>query len=156
MASGSALRLPEEAVLYPLDHVRATLASIPHCVEIGLQIVEFHRGVVEARIEPSPRLAENPETGVVHSGVITTLFDHLGGMAAFSVARRGQTVATLDLRIDYLRMSEAGRTIFGRVECYRLSRSVAFVRGVACCDRDEPFAHCAATYVLGSVGFSVS
>jgi len=64
-------------------------------------------------------------------------------------------VATLDLRIDYLRASEPGRAIFGRAECYRLSRSVAFVRGTAYCEEAEPLAQCAATFMIGSLGLSL-
>ena len=149
------MKLPEEDVLYPLDQVRQTLESLPHFQELGIRIVEVGRGVCTAQIDPSPRLAGNPDTGAVHGGVVTSLLDSVGGAAAFSVIRRGQTVATLDLRIDYLRMSDPGRAIFGRAECYRLSRSVAFVRGMAYCDEEEPMAHCAATFMIGSVGFSL-
>jgi uncharacterized protein (TIGR00369 family) len=131
------------------------LESLPHFQELGVRIVEVGRGVCVAQIDPSPRLAGNPETGVVHGGVITTLLDSVGGAAAFSVILRGQSVATLDLRIDYLRASEAGRAIFGRAECYRLSRSVAFVRGTAYCDGAELLAQCAATFMVGSVGFTL-
>ena len=149
------MKLAEEEALYPLDAVRQTLESLPQFQELGIRIVEVVRGVCVAQLDPSPRLAGNPETGVVHGGVVTTLLDSVGGAAAFSVVRRGQSVATLDLRIDYLRMSDPRRAIFGRAECYRLSRSVAFVRGIAYCEEREPMAHCAATFMIGSVGFSI-
>ncbi|MBI5443746.1 MAG: PaaI family thioesterase [Deltaproteobacteria bacterium] len=145
---------PEEE-LYPIDQVRETVGGLPQFQELGIRIVEVGRGVCVARLEPSPRLAGNPETGAVHGGVITTLLDSVGGAAALSVIRAGQSLATLDLRIDYLRMSEPGRAIFGRAECYRLSRSVAFVRGTAYCEETEPLAHCAATFMVGSVGLSL-
>jgi uncharacterized protein (TIGR00369 family) len=149
------MRVPEEDALYPLDQVRATLESLPHFQELGIRIVDLGRGFCAAQLEPSARLVGNPDTGAVHGGVVTTLLDSVGGAAAFSVIRNGQTVATLDLRIDYLRMSDPQRAIFGRAECYRLSRSVAFVRGLAYCDEEEPLAHCAATFMVGSVGFSL-
>lgn len=150
------MKIGNEEALYPIDGVRRSMESLPHCRELGIRIVEVGRGFCVARIEPSPQLAGNPETGVVHGGVVTTLLDSVGGTAAFSVVRRGQTVATLDLRIDYLRMSAPGRPIFARAECYRLGRRIAFVRGIAYCDEKEPLAHSASTFMVGSVGFSLT
>jgi uncharacterized protein (TIGR00369 family) len=144
----------EEGALNPLETVRETLESLPQFQELGIKLVDLGRGFCVVRIEPAPRLAGNPETGAVHGGVVTTLLDSAGGAAAFSVVRKGQSVATLDLRIDYLRMSRPGQAILGRAECYRLTRSIAFVRAVATCD-EEPVAQCAATFMIGSVGFSL-
>lgn len=149
------MRIGDEADLYPLDQVRETLEALPHFRELGLEVSEFERGRCTLRIDPSPRLIGNPDTGALHGGVITTLLDSAGGVAAFSVIRRGQTVATLDLRIDYLRMAAPGPAIYGRAECYRLTRSVAFIRGVAFCDERKPVASFAADFAVGSVGFSM-
>ncbi|MBE0617553.1 MAG: PaaI family thioesterase [Proteobacteria bacterium] len=145
----------EENDLYPIEQVREVLEGLPHFRELGIILVEIKRGSCTARLDAAPRLAGNPETGAVHGGVITTLLDSVGGAAAFSIIRRDQTVATLDLRIDYLRASEPGQAIYGRAECYRLARSVAFVRGTAYCKEAEPLAQCAATFMVGSVGFSL-
>jgi len=144
-----------EADFYPLGQVRQVLESLPHFRELGITLVELTRGSCTARLDAATRLSGNPETGALHGGVITTLLDSVGGAAAFASIRQGQTVATLDLRIDYLRASEPGRAIFGRAECYRLSRSVAFVRGTAYCEEAEPLAQCAATFMIGSLGLSL-
>lgn len=57
--------------------------------------------------------------------------------------------ATLDLRIDYLRAATPHRTVIGRGECYRVTRSIAFVRGQAHDgDPDDPLAHVAGTFML--------
>jgi len=60
--------------------------------------------------------------------------------------------ATLDLRVDYLRPATPGKTVIGRGECYRITRSIAFVRGQAHDgDPADPLAHVAGTFmVLGS------
>jgi acyl-coenzyme A thioesterase PaaI-like protein len=56
--------------------------------------------------------------------------------------------ATLDLRVDYLRPASPGKTVIGRGECYRLTRSIAFVRGQAHDgDPDDPLAHVAGTFM---------
>lgn len=147
------MKLPDENDCYPLEQVRETLESLPHFRELQIEIVKISRGACTAKIAPSPRLVGNPDTGAVHGGVVTTLLDSVGGAAAFTAIRRGQTAATLDLRIDYLRMSEPGAALFGRAECYRLSRNIVFVRGTAYCDEQSPLAHCTATFMTGSVGF---
>jgi len=55
---------------------------------------------------------------------------------------------TLDLRVDYLRPAVPERTVIGRGECYRLTRSIAFVRGIAHDgDPNDPVAHVAGTFI---------
>ncbi len=92
------------------------------------------------------------DSGVIASGPIIALMDMATSIAIW--IRRGGFVphATLDLRIDYLRGAVPGRTVIGRGECYRLARSVSFIRGAAHDgDPDNPIAHVAGTYMnLGS------
>jgi acyl-coenzyme A thioesterase PaaI-like protein len=57
--------------------------------------------------------------------------------------------ATLDLRVDYLRPAEPGKTVIGRGECYKVTKSIAFVRGEAHDgDPARPLAHVAGTYMF--------
>jgi uncharacterized protein (TIGR00369 family) len=93
----------------------------------------------------------DPGRGVVFGGLITTLLDQAGGAATLCSLTELVTIATIDLRIDYLRPAEPGRDLYGLAECYKRTRSVAFVRGKAWdVDADDPFAHFIATYMLGS------
>jgi acyl-coenzyme A thioesterase PaaI-like protein len=57
--------------------------------------------------------------------------------------------ATLDLRIDYLRPAAALKDLLAEAECYRVTRHVAFVRGV--ChqgDAERPVANLTATFIV--------
>jgi acyl-coenzyme A thioesterase PaaI-like protein len=57
-------------------------------------------------------------------------------------------VVTLDLRLDYLRPAAKGETVIARCECYKLTRQVAFVRGIAHGgDPERPIAHSAGTFM---------
>ena len=83
--------------------------------------------------------------------MITTLLDHAGGAATLCSLPEIAPIATIDLRIDYLRAAKPGLDLYGKAECYKRTRSVAFVRGRAWDQsEDEPFAHFIATYMLGS------
>ncbi|MES2337857.1 MAG: PaaI family thioesterase [Pseudomonadota bacterium] len=91
-------------------------------------------------------------SGVIASGPVVTLLDQATSAAVWQ--RRGgfRPHATLDLRIDYLRAATPGRTVIGRGECYRLTRSIAFVRGVAHDgDPADPLAHVAGTFMVTQV-----
>ncbi|TKD52362.1 PaaI family thioesterase [Sphingomonas baiyangensis] len=99
------------------------------------------------------RLIGQPDTGVMASGAIIALMDMATSCAVW--IRRGGFVpqATLDLRVDYLRPATPGRTVIGRGECYRLTRSIAFVRGQAHDgDADDPLAHVAGTFMFTGTG----
>lgn len=73
------------------------------------------------------------ETGgeVLASGPIVSLIDMASGMSIWN--RRGEftPVATLDLRVDYVRPARRRAAVVAHAECYRLTRSAAFVRGFA-------------------------
>lgn len=141
--------------MYPLDQLRDVIEALPQFRALDLRIVELDRGSCVLRLDYDERFVGNPDTGTIHGGVITTLLDSAGGVAAFSSIANGQTVATLDLRIDYLRPATTGSAVHGRAVCYRLTRTVAFVRGVAYHDDPgDPIANCTACFMIGSVGFS--
>jgi len=90
-----------------------------------------------------------PETGLLASGAVISLIDLAGGVSVW--LKRGKFVAdaTLDLRIDYLRPSLKGETLYARCRCIKLTRQIAFVEGIAHVgDRDDPIARAALTFMV--------
>ncbi|MCA9573010.1 MAG: PaaI family thioesterase, partial [Myxococcales bacterium] len=69
-----------------------------------------------------------PETGVLHGGAVTTLVDATCGLAVMAALDHMMGVATLDLRIDYLRAALPRHDIVARGTVLRVARSVAFAR----------------------------
>jgi uncharacterized protein (TIGR00369 family) len=120
-----------------------------HIVALGLRHVAHGADWCELALDYDRRLVSDATSGVLASGPIVSLMDTASGFAVW--LRRGALLpqATLDLRIDYLRPARAGSAVTGRAECYRLTRRIAFVRGVAHDgDPDSPLAHVAGTYML--------
>lgn len=103
---------------------------------------------VELSLPYKPDLIGDEATGVLASGAIVALMDMTTSVAIWSRLGRFVSHATLDLRVDYLRPARPGHTVIGRGECYRLTRSIAFVRGQAHDgDPADPLAHVAGTYM---------
>jgi len=106
------------------------------------------------RVAYRAELVGNPETGVVHGGVITTLLDSVCGLAVFSSFTQMRPVATLDLRIDYLKPATPGLDIRAEAKLDKMTRTVAFVSGYAYHDDvAKPVARASASFMLDSVGF---
>jgi uncharacterized protein (TIGR00369 family) len=124
---------------------------IPHCKRLGMEVVRVGPREATVRLPYRAELVGDPVRGVVFGGVITTLLDHASGLAVSCSLPELVAIATLDLRIDYLRAAEPGRDLVGRVECYKVGAQVAFVRGIAW-DRtpDDPFASMVATMMIGA------
>jgi uncharacterized protein (TIGR00369 family) len=144
MSEAPGTRISKEIVATMLEHV-------PHMRELGLEIVELGQGNAIFRLAYQDRLVGDPETGVLNGGVITTVIDSVSGIAAQTALRKPVTIATLDLRIDYLRPSTPGRPLIARAECYKVTRHVAFTRATAWNDDPgDPLAHCVGTFMLAS------
>ena len=92
---------------------------------------------------------------VIHGGVLTALLDNTCGVAvrppAQIAAEAPISIATLDLRIDYMSPAEPFRDILAHAVCFKRTRHIAFVRGVAYQDSpDDPIATCVAAFMLGT------
>jgi uncharacterized protein (TIGR00369 family) len=146
------------------DRQRVTFArgfveGVPHNRALGMTVVELVRG---ATADPfrgeavfglpyDAKLVGNPDTGVIHGGAITALLDACSGAAVFAALVEWKPIATLDLRIDYLRTAEAGRDVTCKATCYRLTRNVAFTRAIAYHDDEgDPIASSMGTFMLAT------
>ena len=139
---------PPEAAPRKLDDVARMFGQIKQSVALGISIILVERGSALLQLPYSDRIIGDPKTGIVHGGVVTNLMDSAAGCAVLSVTPEGYTIATLDLHIDYLQPAVAGQGIRGFAECYKRTRNLAFVRGIAYHeDRSDPIANSTACFM---------
>lgn len=132
-----------------LAETRKRMNSTAYFSAIGAEIEEISGRMARGRLVYSPDLVGDPDTGVVHGGVITALLDHLGGAAGLAAIGAFVRLVTLDLRIDYMKPAAPHADILAEAHCLKHTRELAFIRGVAYqTDPDDPIAICTATFML--------
>ena len=133
------------------DDLQLLVSHVPHARAIGMTVVDARPGQIWLRVPYADFLVGNPETGVIHGGVITTLLDNGGGASVMTALDELRAVATLDLRIDYMKPATPGRDIVGYCHCHKVTRHIAFVRGTAYHETpDDPIATAAMTFMVGA------
>ncbi len=125
----------------------------PHAKAIGMELVSVEARKCLVRVPYADFLIGDPDTGVIHGGVITATLDNASGWAVrcHEGWAEGVSMATLDIRIDYMKPATPGEVLFVEAECYRMGRSVAFVRALAFHDnKDNPVASSVGAFMLGT------
>lgn len=119
-----------------------------HSGWLGLRYADHGENWVELELPWREDLLGEPDRAVLASGPIISLMDMASGMSIWLAHQTFTPIATLDLRVDYQRPARERSAVFGRVECYRTTRSAAFVRGIAH-DGDplDPVAHVAGVFM---------
>ena len=124
------------------------LARAGHPGWLGLEYAGHGSDWAALRLPWREDLVGDQQHGILASGPIISLMDMAAGIAIWTRMGEFKPVATLDLRVDYQRPAAARTAVVGRAECYRLTRSAAFVRGIAHDgDTADPVAHIAAVFM---------
>ncbi len=130
-------------------------AIIPHIRELSMRATELGDNFAIMVLPYQDRLVGDPETGVLHGGAVTTLIDSACGLAVLATMPAPGPIATLDLRIDYLRPATPGKDVISRAECFSMGRSIAFVRANAYHaeeGEDDAIALSQAAFAIKSIG----
>ena len=144
---------------------RATrfLSAIRHCQVLGLRLHSADATGLTVILPYSAEIVGDPNSGVIHGGVLTTLMDTACGMSTLCVLPEFEVCPTLDLRIDYMHPAAPHQDVYGFAECYRVTRDIIFARGFAYQDDPgQPIAHVVGTFmrmgkgIKGAHGFSGS
>src|SRR5258706_5133030 len=122
----------------------------PQAAALGMRFISVApaRGSLEVRWRED--LVGDPDTGVIAGGVVTSLLDHTCGLAmAAAAGTEPFSTATLDLRIDYMRAAAPRAGVTCEAHCYKLTRTIGFVRAEAWdADKSDLIATAQAAFVL--------
>ena len=135
---------------------------IPFHKTIGMEIRDLTPDQVEVFIEMKPELVGNPMHQILHGGVTSTMLDAAGGLLAMAktidslwdveeqdvIQKRLQNLATIDIRVDYLRPGR-GEWFIVTAEVVRQGNKVAVTRMQMHNDEGQQIAQATATYMVG-------
>jgi uncharacterized protein (TIGR00369 family) len=140
---------PREAVPFDPKRFMDYVSQVGHGGALGISYLDHGEDWVALSLPYRDELVGMPDTGILASGPIISLMDMATSLAIWVKLGRFRHQATLDLRIDYLRPATPGRDIVGRGECYGVTRSIGFVRGLAHDgDAADPVAHVSGTFMF--------
>ena len=117
---------------------------------LNLQVEQARRDGVRIRMPFNPHFCADEEETLLHGGVLTSLLDSAFGLSIFLAVGEIQTMATLDLRVDYLRPAKTRSDVLVQAQCHHQTRHIAFGTGQVMFDgaENEVVAHGTATFAL--------
>ncbi len=125
----------------------------PHGEAIGMVLAGRNGRKILVKVPYAAHLVGDPDTGVIHGGVITATLDNASGWAVRCHEDWGDglSMATLDIRIDYMKPAVPDQALMVEAECFRMTRNIAFVRALAFHDDPEDLiASSMASFMLGT------
>ncbi len=115
--------------------------ATPHVTLCGMHIARAQTDHVEVVLPFREEWLGDVERGFIHPGIVTVLVDSACGAAVLARLAQPEPIATLDLRMDYLRVGLRDLDIHCRAECFRLTNNIAFARATVWQrDPDAPIA----------------
>lgn len=117
---------------------------------LGLRVIDARVDGVTLVLPWQEKLVGDPKDRILHGGAITTLIDSACGYALMTHLQQLPDIATLDLRIDYLKPAEPEKDVYAMGEVYRMTRSIAFIQASAYQTEGDPIANSVATFMLGA------
>jgi uncharacterized protein (TIGR00369 family) len=115
---------PEE-ILGIMEH------QVPFNRLLGIRGESASRGRAVVVLPVRAEHVGDPRRPALHGGVLSALIDTAGGAAAWSALEKGESVSTVDLRVDYLEPAGLAGPLRAEAELVRKGNRVCHVR-VAC------------------------
>jgi uncharacterized protein (TIGR00369 family) len=118
---------PESYGVTALPKLYEEWAAVGMVANIGTHLIEVAHGrlVLEGNLTGEAHGFPTSRGTIVHGGAIATLADESLASVAFTAAEEGETTATVDLKVDFLRPATPGRYL-ARATLRHRTRRLAF------------------------------
>lgn len=117
----------------------------------NINVGAVSNGHAEMSMPFSEQLADRK--GALHRGALVTLLDTTCGLSIFSSLRSLEPIATIDLRVDFLRSIPAAMGLKAVVDCIGRTDTVSFITGRAFAEESgELLATAAGSFAIGTMG----
>lgn len=94
--------------------------------EMDLKVEKIAVDGVLVRMPFNPSFCADENETLLHGGMLTALLDSVFGLANLAAIDGIGAMATIDLRVDYLRPARSRADVLVHAECIRKTRYVAF------------------------------
>jgi uncharacterized protein (TIGR00369 family) len=112
----------------PHDVLRIMEEQVPFNRLLGIKGESASNGRAVLVLPVRAEHVGDPRRPALHGGVLSSLIDTAGGVAAWSVLGPHESVSTVDLRVDYLEPAALGGPLRAEAELVRKGNRVCHVR----------------------------
>ena len=112
----------------PQELLHVMEERVPFNRLLGIRGESAQPGRCVLTIPVRPEHTGDTRRPALHGGVISSLIDTAGGVAAWSALPAGHAVSTVDLRVDYLEPGSVEGTLRAEAELVRRGNRVCHVR----------------------------
>ena len=112
----------------PHDVLRIMEEHVPFNRLLGMRGESASAGRAVLVLPVKPEHVGDPRRPALHGGVISSLIDTAGGVAAWSALGPGESVSTVDLMVDYLEPARVAGPLRAEAELVRKGNRVCHVR----------------------------
>ena len=135
----------------PLALARSFCQRVPHSRDLGMTIVPTEGRHAHMRLMPQPHLLDDAGAKTLCSSAVLSLVDSAAGLAVFVATRSLNPIATLDLRMNYLRPAPTDLAMDVSADCVAFTDDVAFVHCLVHAEgHPHPVATGDATFMRGT------
>jgi uncharacterized protein (TIGR00369 family) len=121
--------------------------ALPHGRALGFRLTEVGPSTATLAVDWRGDLADGDV--ILANGVVVALIDQACGLAVQATLPAFALIATLDLRLDYLRPAKSNAGLVARAECFHRTRHIAHVRAFAHDgDESDPVVAAQAAFML--------
>src|SRR3546814_1514728 len=117
------------------------LGFSPHTSECGLRITTLSADQATLELPSREDWLGDIDSGRFNPGILSVLVDSTAGLSVLARAGQRETIATLDLRPDYLHPAFIAASVFCNARSLRMTRSIAFVHATVWQDDERSEEH---------------